>query len=146
QPAKTMEQILDETVAPRRFEMALSVSFAAAALLLVSMGIYGLISYSVARRTGEIGIRIALGADRARLLSMIVREGLRPVLVGLAVGIAAGLAVSRLFASQLYGIAPDDPATFGAVAGLLVLVALAACWMPARRAMRTDPIAALRFE
>lgn len=146
QAPKTMEQILDESIAPRRFEMGLAVFFAVAALLLASIGIYGLISFSVARRSGEIAIRIALGAQRGQLLRMVFRDGLRPVVFGLSAGLIGGLALSRLLAAQLYGIAPHDPFILIAVIVVFLAVAVWACSVPAIRALRVDPIAALRFE
>jgi predicted permease len=145
-PARTMEQILDESVAARRFQMYLAVAFAVSALALASLGIYGVISFSVTRRTAEMGIRIALGARGGQLVAMIVRQGILPVLLGLAAGIACALSVSRLIASQLYGVAPNDPLTIAAVATVLLTVAFGACWIPARRATRIDPLQALRFE
>jgi predicted permease len=145
-PARTMEQIVGESVAARRFELSLAVAFAIAALLLASLGIYGVISFAVARRTPEIGIRIALGASRSQLLAMVVRQGMTPVVLGLGAGVAAALAGGRWIASELYGVSPGDPATISAVAVMLLAVALAACWVPARRAGRIDPLQALRFE
>ena len=144
--AKTMEQILDESVAARRFQMFLIVAFAVSALLLASLGIYGVISFAVARRTPEIGIRIALGASSSQLAALIVRQGMFPVVVGLAAGLALARFAGRLLASQLYGVAPNDSLTISAAAILLLVVAICACWIPARRATRIDPLAALRFE
>jgi len=146
EPAQTMQQIVDESVASRKFEMGLAVTFAVAALLLASLGIYGVISFTVARRTPELGIRIALGARRGQLMRLVLRQGLRPVAAGLAVGLAAALALSKLLASELYGVKPRDPLTMAAVAALLLAVAVAACWAPARRATRIDPLGALRVE
>jgi putative ABC transport system permease protein len=142
----TMEQILQQSVAARKFQMDLAVAFAVSALLLASLGIYGVISFAVARRTPEIGIRIALGAQGGQLMSMVLRQGLRPVLAGLAAGVACGLLVSRAIASQLFGVAPWDPVTICGAAAVLLAVAIFACWIPARRATRIDPLAALRFE
>ncbi|HXB70315.1 MAG TPA: ABC transporter permease [Candidatus Acidoferrales bacterium] len=142
----TMEQILEESVAARKFQMDLAVGFAAAALLLASLGIYGVISFAVARRTPEIGIRIALGAPGRQLMAMVLRQGMRPVLIGLAAGVACGLLVSRAMASQLFGVAPWDPVTICGAAAMLLTVAASACWIPARRATRIDPLTALRFE
>ncbi len=144
--AKTMEHILDESVAARRFQMCLAVAFAIAALVLASLGIYGVISFAVARRTPEIGIRIALGARGTQLIAMVVRQGMLPVVLGLAGGLACALAISRIIANQLYGLAADDPLTISAVSVLLLAVALGACWIPARRATKIDPTCALRFE
>ena len=145
-PSRTMEQILEESVASRRFQMYLAVAFALSALALASLGIYGVISFTVARRTAEMGIRIALGARGAQLVGMVVRQGMIPVAAGLAAGVLCSLAVSRLIASQLYGVAPNDPLSIAVVVMLLLAVALGACWIPARRATRVDPLTALRFE
>jgi predicted permease len=145
-PVKTMDQIVDESVASRRFETTLAASFALAALALASLGVYGVISFSVARRTPEIGIRIALGARAPLLAAMVLREGLTPVLIGLAAGLGCALLAGRFIASQLYGVAPNDAATICAACAVLLIVAAAACWIPARRAMRIDPTTALRFE
>ncbi len=145
-PARTMEQILEHSVEPRRFEMYLTITFAAAALLLVSLGIYGVVSFTVARRTPEIGVRMAIGAGRLDITKMIVAEGLMPVLGGLAAGLAASAFLGTLISSQLYGVAPRDPWIMSAVAMVLILVALCACLLPARRAMKIDPVSALRFE
>jgi putative ABC transport system permease protein len=141
-----MEQIVDESVAARRFQMELAVAFAVAALALASLGVYGVISFAVARRTPEIGIRMALGARAPQVAGMVVRQGMMPVWLGLAAGIGGALAAGRFIASQLYSVAPDDPITISMVAVLLLAVAVGACWVPARRAMRIDPMVALRFE
>jgi len=145
-PARTMEEILDESVAARRFEMYLAAAFAVAALALASLGIYGIVSFSVARRTPEIGIRMALGARGAQVARMVLRQGMAPVAIGLATGVGCALPAGRFIASQLYSVAPNDPLTIAMVALLLPIVAAGACWVPARRAMRIDPMAALRFE
>ena len=145
-PARTMQQILDESVAGRRFEMDLSVAFAAAALLLASFGIYGIVSFAVARRTPEIGIRMALGARPLEIVAMVLRQGMLPVLAGLGAGLACALLLGRLLASELFGVSPHDPVTLSAVTTLLVSVALFACLVPSRRAARIDPVRALRSE
>jgi putative ABC transport system permease protein len=126
--------------------MYLAVSFALSALALASLGIYGVIAFTVARRTAEMGIRIALGARGTQLVAMVVRQGMTPVVAGLGAGVVCSLAVSRLIASQLYGVAPNDPLSIAGVVVLLLAVALGACWIPARRATRIDPLTALRFE
>src|ERR1022692_2960339 len=136
----TMEQIVEESVATRKFQMCLAVAFAISALLLASLGIYGVISFTVARRTPEIGIRMALGAHGRQLLAMVLLQGMRPVLAGLAAGVACALFVSRLLANQLFGVTPWDHLTISGVAALLLIVATLACLIPARRASRTDPI------
>jgi putative ABC transport system permease protein len=116
------------------------------ALLLAVVGIYSVMSYAVSRRTNEIGIRVALGASRGDVLLLIVRQALLLALIGSVIGIVGALALSRLMASQLYGVRPTDPVTFISVAALLMIVALAASYIPARRAMRVDPMTALRYE
>lgn len=143
---KTMEQILDESVAARRFQMDLAVVFAAAALLLASLGVYGVISFTVARRTPELGIRIALGARTAEVVRMVLRQGMAPVIVGVVAGLFAALAIGRLLASQLYGVTARDPMVFAIVATALLGIAVCACLAPARRAARIDPVTALRSE
>jgi predicted permease len=145
-PARTMEQILEGTLAARKFQMYLAVAFALAALALAALGIYGVIAFMVARRTPEMGIRIALGASGTQLVGMVMRQGMVPVWGGLFVGLIGSVFISRLISSQLYGVAPNDPLYMIGVAVLLVGVGYAACWIPARRASRIDPLAALRAE
>jgi ABC-type antimicrobial peptide transport system permease subunit len=120
--------------------------FAGAALLLASVGIYGVMSYFVNQRTQEMGIRIAVGAERGDVLRLVLGQGARAALLGIAAGIAAALALTRLMASLLFGVSATDPLTFLAVMTLLTLVALSASYIPARRAMRVDPMVALRHE
>src|SRR5205814_7297762 len=120
--------------------------FAGIALLLAAVGIYGAVAYSVAQRTGEIGVRIALGAQAADVLRLILGQGMMPVLIGLAAGIAAALALGRLLRTQLYQISPHNPTLLFTTAAVLALVALLACFVPARRAAHVDPIQALRAE
>lgn len=126
--------------------MNLAAAFGVAALALASLGIYGVISFAVARRASELGIRIALGASTGKLMASVLRQGMTPMLLGLAAGLAASLMLGRLIASQLYGISASDLLTISTVTGLLLLVAAGACWMPARRAARVDPVRTLRFE
>ena len=135
-----------EAMAEPRSTSALFAVFAALALLLGAVGIYGVISYSVAQRTREIGIRVALGARRREVLLLVVGQGAKLALAGVAIGIAGGLMLTRLMSKLLFGVQATDPLTYGAVAVLLMLVALAACFLPARRAMRVDPMVALRYE
>jgi predicted permease len=143
---KTMEEVLDESVAGRRFQTSLAAAFAAAALLLASVGIYGVISFTVARRTGEMGIRIALGASTREVMGMVLRQGMAPVAMGLAVGVGCALGLGRLMQAELYGVRARDPGIIAGVAVLLMVVAACACWAPARRAARIDPLRALRCE
>jgi predicted permease len=143
---QTMEEIIADSLAVRRVSMIVLGVFAALALGLASMGIYGVISYLVGQRTHEIGIRMALGAKQADILSMVLSEGLRMTLIGVAIGLLAALGLTRLMANLLFGVSATDPLTFAGVGMILTVVALAACYVPARRAMRVDPLIALRYE
>jgi putative ABC transport system permease protein len=143
---RTMSDVLDENVASRRFQMDLAAGFAAVALLVASVGIYAVVSYSVARRASEMGVRAALGATAGRLYRLVLRQGMAPVAAGLLAAIATSLALGRLADSLLYGIGGRDPLTITAVALAIALVALGACLVPARRAARADPATALRYE
>ncbi len=143
---RTMEQVISQSTAPRRFNTFLLVVFGAAALLLAALGIYGVMAYSVARRTHEIGVRLSLGARPADVLAMVIRQGMTLVVAGLVLGLAGALALTRVIAGLLYGVQPTDPVTFVAVSVLLAAVALAATWLPAHRAMQVDPAVALRYE
>jgi ABC-type antimicrobial peptide transport system permease subunit len=143
---RTMEELVDLPAAQRRFQLTLMIAFAAAALLVASLGIYGVVSYSVARRRNEIGIRMALGAQRSQVLRMVIRQGMTPVVLGLAAGIAAALVFGRAIRGLLFGVQPSDPLTIAGVAVVLLVVGVLACLIPARHAAGTDAIAALRFE
>jgi predicted permease len=143
---QTMEEIISDSLASQRFSMSVLGIFALLALLLASVGIYGVVSYLVGQRTQEIGIRIALGAKQRDVLHMVLRDGMKMVLAGVILGCAAALGLTHLMASLLFGVSATDPLTFGGVAILLAIVALAACYIPARRAMRVDPMVALRYE
>jgi putative ABC transport system permease protein len=143
---QSMEAIVADSVAPRRFSMLLLGAFAAVALALTLAGVYGVLSYGVARRGNEIGVRLALGASQGSVLGLVVRQGMRPVLAGMAAGLAGALAISRLLSGLLFEVSPADPSTYVAVAAVLALAAVAACTLPARRALRADPLQALREE
>ena len=142
----TMDELLEQSVGQRRLSMVLLSLFSGIALLLASVGIYGVMSYSVAQRSREIGVRIALGAERGDVLRMVLRQGMRLALAGVAVGVATALLLTRVIASQLYEVRPDRPVTFLLVASLLTGVALVANLVPALRATRVDPAVVLREE
>jgi predicted permease len=144
--ARTMDEIISGSLAARRFSMALLGIFAALALVMASVGIYGVISYLAAQRTHEIGIRMALGAEHRDVLRMMLGEAAKMALFGVAIGLVAAFGLTRLMAKMLFGVSAQDPLTFAGVAGLLTLVALAGCYIPARRATKVDPIIALRYE
>ncbi len=143
---RTMQEVLEESVSQRRFQMLIASLFAVCALLLAALGIYGVVSYSVARQTRDIGIRAALGARPVDLCGMVLRYGMMPVGLGLFAGVAGALVVGRLLASLLYEVSPYDPLTLSVVALVVSAVATVACYLPARRAARIDPMVALRYE
>ena len=143
---RTMDKVITEATSDTRFQALLLGMFAALALVLAAVGIYGVMSYLVAQRTNEIGIRLALGAHRRDILRLVIGRGCVLTLAGLALGLAAAFALSRSLESLLYGVSATDPVTFGTVAALLGIVALAACYFPARRAANTSPLVALRYE
>ena len=143
---KTMEQVVSPSIARQNFNMLLLTIFGGIALLLAAIGIYGLMSYSVEQATHDIGVRLALGADRRDILSMVVARGMKLAAIGVVLGLAAAVAASRVLATMLYGVRPTDPPTYVAVALALALIAFIACYVPARRAMRVDPLVALRAE
>jgi len=144
--AQKLTETVSASLAERRFSMETVALFALTALLLAGLGIYGVISYIVTARTHEIGIRIALGAQRANIMRAVLRQGLGLAFAGAAVGLVGALIVSHLMAGLLYGVKPTDPLTFAGVAVLLLVVAALACCIPARRALRVDPLVALRHE
>jgi putative ABC transport system permease protein len=141
-----MDQIIARSVADRRFSLELLGVFAAVALLLAAIGIYGVMSYSFSQRAHEVGIRIALGAQRLDILRMALGEGMRIVVIGLALGLVGAAIMTRFFRSMLFGIEPTDPMTFLSVSTILAAIALFACYIPAKRATRVDPLVALREE
>jgi putative ABC transport system permease protein len=143
---RTMEQVVGDTVIGRRFNMLLLGLFAALALVLTTIGLYGSISYWVTQRTREIGIRMALGANRSEVLWLVLKQGMTLAVFGVAAGLVAAFGLTRLLSKMLFGIAPNDPATFAAVLLLLTLVAALACMIPARRAASVEPMQALRSE
>jgi ABC-type antimicrobial peptide transport system permease subunit len=142
----SLQQILDRASVQMGFTMVLIAIAAAVALMLGMVGIYGVMSYVVSQRTGEIGVRLALGAEPRSIAGMIVRQGGAVALAGIAIGLATAFAGSRLIASLLYGVSPHDPGVFAATTITLLGVALLACWLPARRAARLSPLEALRTE
>jgi putative ABC transport system permease protein len=144
--ARTMDQVMSEEIGRQRLSMIVLGLFAATALVLAALGIYGLLSYAVTQRTQEIGVRLVVGAAPADILRLVVGQGIRVVAIGAGLGLAGALALTRLMAALLFGVSPSDPATFSVVALLLTGVALVACYLPARRAMRVDPMVALRYE
>jgi putative ABC transport system permease protein len=143
---RTLEQIVSRSISQPKFYMTLLAAFAGLALVLAAIGIFGVLSYAVAQRTREIGIRMALGAQESTLVGLVVREAMLLAAAGVALGLMAAFAVSRSLATFLFQTPPTDPLTFTAVAGLLAIVALTASYIPARRATRVDPLVALRAE
>jgi ABC-type antimicrobial peptide transport system permease subunit len=141
---QTMEDVLSADTATERFSMTLQLVFAAVALSLSAVGLYGVLSFAVTRRTAEIGIRIALGAQQSGVRRMVIRQGLTIALLALALGVAGAFASARLLEGLLFGVTARDPLTYVAVVAVLLLVALIACWIPARRASTVDPVVALR--
>jgi predicted permease len=143
---KTMNSLIADSLGPQRFATTLLAAFAGLAILLAAVGLYGLMSYNVMQRTNEIGIRMALGAQRGEVLSMVLRQGTKLALAGVVVGVVVGLVLTRAMRGLLYGVSALDPLSFAGAAVLLILVAVLACYIPARRAMRVDPMVALRYE
>jgi putative ABC transport system permease protein len=146
EPPQTMAAIVSESAAARRFQTSVVVVFAFVGVLIAALGLYGLVSFSVARRTRELGIRMALGATSRQVGAMVLGQGLKPVALGAGLGVCASLAFANILASQLYGVDAHDPRIFAVVLAALGLVATAACWIPAWRAARVDPMIPLRAE
>jgi putative ABC transport system permease protein len=143
---QTMNDLVAAQVASQRFNAAALAGFAGLAVLLAAVGIYGVMAYAVGQRTREIGVRMALGAERGDVLRMVLRQGLTLTLIGVVIGLGASFGLTRLMRTLLYNVKATDPATFIFVTAALIFVALAACWIPAHRATRVDPVVALRYE
>jgi len=143
---KTMDELMTASVAPPRFRTVLVTMFALVGLLLAAIGIYGVMAYAVAERTHELGVRIALGADRASVLRLVLGEAIALAAIGIAIGLAGAFAATRLIQSLLFGVTSTDALTFTGISALLAVTALVASYVPARRAMRVDPMIALRYE
>jgi putative ABC transport system permease protein len=142
----TLEQVVSSAFDARRFSLVLFTVFAGVALLITLIGLYGMLAYLVAERRHEIGVRMALGAQPGNVLRLVIGQGLKLVVLGVIVGLIGAWGLTRFMQSLLFGVTPTDPGTFAAIALLLLLVALMACWIPARRATKVDPLVALRYE
>jgi putative ABC transport system permease protein len=143
---RLMTEWVDSSVAAPRYRTTLLALFAALAMILAATGIYGVMSYSVAQRTHEIGVRMAMGARQFDVLKLVVRQGMLLTVIGVVVGLAGAFALTRVMSTLLFGVTAKDPLTFGVVAALLIAVAFLACFVPARRATKVDPLVALRYE
>jgi len=143
---ETMERLMARSVAPRRFNMLLLGLFALVGLALASVGLYGVMSYMVTQRTREIGVRMALGANKGDVLRLLIGEGMKLALIGALLGLGGALALTRLLKTLLFGVSATDPLTFLAIATLMIIVALLSCWIPARRAASLDPLVSLRIK
>jgi putative ABC transport system permease protein len=144
--AATLDSIVAQTLAPRRFVLRIVAGLSTLAFALSAIGIYGMLSFSTVQRTREIGLRLAMGASDGSIMKMVLREGMRTVVIGAAIGLAASFVLGRGIATLLYGVSPTDPVTFAATTALLLAVAFAACYVPARRATMIDPLTALRAD
>ena len=143
---RTMESLMDNAMSQRRLQMLLLAAFSGVALLLAAIGMYGVMACIVGQRTHEIGVRMSLGAQAHQVLRMVLCQGMRLVVIGICLGLAGSLALTRLLRSLLYEISPADPLSFAVVPILLATVTLLACWLPARRAAKVNPMVALRYE
>jgi putative ABC transport system permease protein len=143
---ETMERLMAKSVAPRRFNLLLLGVFALVGLALAGVGLYGVMSYTVTQRTREIGVRMAMGAQTGDVLRLVIGEGMKLALIGALLGLGGALALTRLLKTLLFGVSATDPLTFIVIAALLIVVAMLACWIPARRATRVAPLVALRYE
>ena len=143
---RTMRDVVDESLTQERFTAQIASAFSLFALLLASVGLYGVMSYAVTRRTNEIGVRMALGARGADVVRMVMKETMSLVSIGMAIGLGAALATTRLISTLLFDLSPNDPATIAAAVSLMIAVAALAGYLPARRASRVDPMTALRCE
>jgi len=143
---ETMERLMAKSVAPRRFNLLLLGAFALVGLALAGVGLYGVMSYTVTQRTREIGVRMAMGAQRGDVLRLVIEEGMKLALIGALLGLGGALALTRLLKTLLFGVSATDPLTFTVIAAVLIIVALLACWIPARRAASMDPLVSLRVE
>jgi len=144
--AATLDSLIAQSLAPRRFVIQIVASLSGLAFLLAAIGIYGMLSFSTAQRTGEIGLRLAMGASTDNIMTMVLREGMTLAAAGVTIGLAAALALRQGISSLLYGVSPADPLTIVGTTALLLAVALVACYMPARRATAIDPLTALRSQ
>ena len=141
-----LRDVINDSVAQRRFSMLLLAAFAATALFLAAVGIYGVVAYSVSQRTREIGVRLAIGAERRDVLALVIGGGMKLAAVGVAIGLAGALGLTQLITTMLYRVTPFDPLSYAVTASVLLTIAAIACYMPARRAMNVDPLVAIREE